>query len=301
MANTEISNFSAASALVGDELLAGVQSGNNVKITPAQLLTYMAAAAAMIEAIQDAVGGILLDTGDIDFTYSDATPGITAVVKSDVVTFGKMQNMTTARLLGRTTALSGDIEELTVGTGLGLAGLVLSLTGGRQTLWVPAAAIRPSVTGGCAPLALVAVGANQPDLSTLDFDPTTQEHAQFWVAMPKSWDVGTMTAQFFWAHAATVTNFGVRWGIQGTALGDSDNFGVAYGTAQEVTDTGGTTSDLWISAETAAFTIGNVPTQNDLVAFRIYRAAANGADTMTIDAKLVGVKLFFNANAGSDD
>jgi hypothetical protein len=301
MPSTEISGFPAASALAGSEDLAGTQSGANVRIAPSQLLTYLLAQSTLAELIQDTVGALMADTGDINFTYSDITPDVIADIKARAVTFAKMQAIATARLLGRSTAASGDIEELTLGTGLGFTGLALNLTGGRQTVWLPAAAMRPSFTGGSAALALVAVGANQPDISSLDFDSATQEHAQFSVAMPKSWNVGTMAAQFFWTHAATATNFGVRWGIQGSALGDSDNFGIAYGTAQEVTDTGGTTSDLWISAETPAFTIGNVPTQNDLVMFRVYRAVANAADTMAVDAKLIGVKLFFNTNAGSDD
>lgn len=74
------------------------------------------------EQAQDAVGGILADTGDIDFTYNDATPDITAVVKTDTITFAKMQNISTDRLLGRDTAASGDTEEISVGGGLEFTG-----------------------------------------------------------------------------------------------------------------------------------------------------------------------------------
>lgn len=64
------------------------------------------------EGAQDAVGTILADDGDIDFTYDDATPKITAVVKSNSVTFAKMQDISTKKLIGRMTALSGDPEEI---------------------------------------------------------------------------------------------------------------------------------------------------------------------------------------------
>ncbi|MDF2747923.1 MAG: hypothetical protein K0S98_2210 [Propionibacteriaceae bacterium] len=177
----------------------------------------------------------------------------------------------------------------------------VSMAGGKYTLWVPAAGIRPSATGGCAALALVATAANQPDLSTLDFDATTQEYAQFWVAMPKSWNEGTITAQFLWSHASTATNFGVRWGLQAVALSNDDAIAAAYGTAQEVTDTGGTTNDLYISDETAAITIAGTPAEGDMVAFRVYRAPANAGDTMAIDARLHGVRVFYTTNAGTDD
>jgi hypothetical protein len=82
------------------------------------------------EQAQDAVGNILDDSGDIDFTYDDATPKITALVKARSVTWAKVQAMTTGKLLGRTTASSGDVEEISIGTGLSLSGGTLSATGG---------------------------------------------------------------------------------------------------------------------------------------------------------------------------
>lgn len=163
-----------------------------------------------------------------------------------------------------------------------------------RSFYVPAAAIRPSATGGCASLALVATASNQPDISSLDFDSTTAEYAQFWIRMPKSWDEGTITASFMWSHASTTTNFGVRWGIQAVAISDGDTMAAAYGTAQEVTDTGGTTNTLYKSAVTSAITIAGSPAAEDLVAFRVYRDPANAGDTMAVDARLMGVNVFFS-------
>ena len=34
---------------------------------------------------------------------------------------------------------------------------------------------------------------------------------------------------------------------------------------------------------------------------QLYRASANGSDTLAIDARLHGVRLFFTTNAGTDD
>lgn len=66
------------------------------------------------EMAQDAVGGMLSDAGDIDFTYTDATPAVTADIKADSVTYAKMQNVSaTDKILGRSTAGSGDVEEIT--------------------------------------------------------------------------------------------------------------------------------------------------------------------------------------------
>jgi len=165
-----------------------------------------------------------------------------------------------------------------------------------RSLWIPSAGIRPSSSGGCAALALVATSANQPDISSLDFDATTAEYAQFWVRMPKNWNESTITAQFYWSHAATTTNFGVAWNIQGVAISDDDTIGVAYGTAQAATDTGGTTNDLYVSTPTSAITIAGTPAAGDMCAFRVYRDPANGSDTMAIDARLHGVALFYSTD-----
>lgn len=83
------------------------------------------------EQAQDAVGGILDDGGDIDFTYDDATPKITGAVKNDAVSYAKMQNVSAAsKLLGRGDSGSGDPQEISLGSGLSMSGTTLSASGG---------------------------------------------------------------------------------------------------------------------------------------------------------------------------
>lgn len=73
-----------------------------------------------------AVGGVSDgDKGDITVSSS----GGTWTIDNDAVTFAKMQNIATSRLLGRSTAGSGDVEELSVGEGLGFSAGVLTTTG----------------------------------------------------------------------------------------------------------------------------------------------------------------------------
>jgi len=78
------------------------------------------------EAAQDAIGSILTDSATIDFTYNDGANTIIADVINDSITYAKIQNVTTARLLGRATAGSGDVEEITLGTGLSFTGTTLN-------------------------------------------------------------------------------------------------------------------------------------------------------------------------------
>lgn len=76
------------------------------------------------ELAQDAVGGVVANSSTVSLTYVDATPSLTAAViagsigttqlADDGVTFAKLQNIATSRILGRDTAGSGDVEELTI-------------------------------------------------------------------------------------------------------------------------------------------------------------------------------------------
>lgn len=262
----------------------------------------------------DAAGGGTVTSVDLTQPAAGITVSGGPITSSGSITLAlandlsAVEGLSTNGIAARTATSTWTTRSIAAGTGLsvsngdGVSGNpTINMAGGKQTLWIPAAAMRPSASGGCAALALVATSANRPDLSTLDFDATTEEYAQFWIAMPKSWDEGTVTAQFLWSHPSTATNFGVVWGLQGVAISDDDTVDAAYGTAQTVTDTGGTTSDLYITSATSAITLAGSPAEGDMVAFRVYRKAADASDTMTVDARLHGVRLFFTTNAGTDD
>ena len=173
------------------------------------------------------------------------------------------------------------------------------LTWGKQTIWIPAVAMIARTTNG-AESGSAEMATNKQMFKTLDFDTSTQEFAQFAIHMPKSWDEGTVTFQPVWSHAATATNFGVVWALEALALSDDDAGDASFGTAQTSTDTGGTTNDIYIGPESSEITIGGSPAENDYVIFQVKRVPSNGSDTMAIDARLHGIKLFITTNAATD-
>lgn len=175
-----------------------------------------------------------------------------------------------------------------------------SLTQGKFAIYIPASQMRPSVSGGCAALAGIASAASQPDIVSLDFDTTTQEFAQFSLVMPKKWNLGTVSFRPHWSHAATTVNFGVVWSLQALARGDNSAIATNFGTAQTVVDTGGTTNNLYIGAESSAITVAGTPAAENMVFFRVARVPADGSDTMAIDARLHGVTLYITTNANTD-
>ena len=173
-------------------------------------------------------------------------------------------------------------------------------TAGKETIFVPAAAMSPTASNGCAALATAETTSGRPDMNVLDFDASSDEHAQFQIAFPKSWNEGTVTFQAFWTTAATDTD-GVAWGLQGVAVSDNDTIDVAYGTAVVVTDDAlGAAEDLCVTAESGAITVAGSPAAGDMCFFRIFRDVSDSNDDMAEDARLIGIKLFFTTDAAND-
>ena len=99
------------------------------------------------ENAQDAIGTILTDTSTVDFTYTDATPSITADVKDASITYAKIQNVSaTDKVLGRSTAGAGSVEELAT-TGSGSVVRAISPTLVTPALGTPASGTLTNATG----------------------------------------------------------------------------------------------------------------------------------------------------------
>jgi hypothetical protein len=168
---------------------------------------------------------------------------------------------------------------------------------GKQTIWVPAAAMIPRATNPPAS-ASSEMATNRNMVAGYDFDAATNQFLQFSVAMPKSWNLSTLTAQFVWSAPSGSGN--VIWGLQGVAVSDGDSLDAAYGTAQTVTDTFLAANQSHLTAETSAITIAGSPAAFDTVLFQAYRDAANGSDTFSALARLLGVRLYYSVNVGND-
>lgn len=191
--------------------------------------------------------------------------------------------------------VSGGTDEHRAATPASLAAAVAFQ--GKQTIWIPANAMIPRLTAG-AVQGTSETTTHKLMRRTLDFAPAATRYAQFLVAMPKSWDRGGVTAEFLWTTASGAG--AVVWGIQAVALSDGDAADAAFGTPQESADTLSAAGNLHRTSETAAVTFGGAPSEGDLAAFQIYRNATAGADTLTTDAQLIGVRLFYTTDAKND-
>jgi hypothetical protein len=170
---------------------------------------------------------------------------------------------------------------------------------GKETMWVPATAMFGPTTNP-ADAAQVETTATRPDLKVFDFDASTKQYTQFSVAMPKSWNEGTLTYQVYWSPSTTNTGDAI-FGLQAVACADNDTIDVAYGTAIEVTDAGiGTVEDQQITSESSAMTVAGSPAAGEQTYFQFYRDAADGSDTFTGECRVLGVKIFFTTDAAND-
>ena len=192
-----------------------------------------------------------------------------------------------------------DININPLGSGVLKSGTAAVKIAGTETIFIPAQAMFGTTTNG-ADAQAVETTATRPELKVLDFDASTAEYAQFAIAMPKSWNLGTVTYQGFWSPGNTNTGNCI-FGLQGLATTEGDTADAVFGTAIEVTDAGiGTVEDVQMSAVSSAMTLAGSPADDDYCFFQLYRDAADGSDTFTGDARVLGIKLFYTTDAAND-
>ena len=222
-----------------------------------------------------------------------------SLVVTDGLAISSLPTVTVAK--GGTGATSASAARTALGVAIGSdvqaynAGTKIA---GKETIWVPAVAMYPNTTGGCADIAQVEL-SNGPEIKVLDFDASSDEHAQFSIAMPKSWNEGTITFQAYFTVTGTNTGT-VAWGLSGVAISDNDSINTAFGTNVVATAKAhsGTSNDLNVTAESGAVTIAGTPAVGDQCYFQVMRDVS--ADDQSGDARLLGIKIFFTTNAGND-
>jgi hypothetical protein len=237
---------------------------------------------------------------------SAGTPSFRAIVAADIPTLNQSTTGSAATLTTvRDIAMTGDVSWTVSFNGSSnvTAAATLSTTAratGKQTIAFPASSLISRITNG-ARVGSLETTTNRINLVTLDFHPTNQEFAQTpLIKMPKGWNALTFSFEVGWYHPSATTNFGVVWSLAALAVVDGNALDTALGTAVLVTDTGGATNTLYTSAESAAVTASNTPAKNDHVIFQIARVPADAADTLSTDARLASLSIYYTIDAGND-
>jgi len=174
---------------------------------------------------------------------------------------------------------------------------IASGTTGKHKLWIPAGAMRPDTSAG-PDSADVDLGNIQ--MYALDFDQTTQQQAWFTISMPSSADE-TVAMTFVPVWTAASGSGGVTWTIFSWARGNDDAITDAgFPSAASSADTLIATGDLHRGPESGSITPDDTWAANDTVFFTIIRNVGDGSDTLTADARLLGIELYITTDAAVD-
>lgn len=260
------------------------------------------AGAQPLDATLTALAGLTTaDDRMLDFTGVDTMAVVTyATVRTNLAAYTAADSPTFGTITTTGAIELGNVSDTTLARSAAgkatLEGVAINLAG-KQSVPIPASAMIANTTNGAAS-GTQESSTNKVMTRTLDFDTTTQEGAQFLFPMPKGWNESTVTFQPIWTAASG--SGGVVWELRGVALSDDDAIDTAFGTGQTSTDTLITALDVHIGPESSAITIAGTPAEGDMVVFQIRRNVSDGSDTLGVDAKLIGIRLFITTDAAND-
>ena len=278
--------YNPSSGTLTATAFAGNLTGNVTGNASGTAATVTSGTQANITTLANLTTSGALNAGSITSGFGTIDVGSSTITTTGTVTTGNIE-------LGHANenTLSGS------GGVVSLQGVPIK-TAGVENIWVPATAMTPRDNAGCASITTVAAGTNgRPDFHVLDFDKDTDEHAQFSIAMPKSWDGGNINAYFYWIGIAATT--GVAWATQVLALNDNEEINAAYGTAVVTQDDSqGDATELLISAKSGDIACSGA--DGDLLYFQVFRDIDDGNDDMNGDARLVGILFEYTTNAATD-
>ena len=250
-----------------------------------------------IDIIPNGTGDVNLGADTVQVGDNNANATVTTQGTGDLIL--NTNNGTNSGTITIADGVDGNINIAPNGSGEVQAGGSVVKNAGTETIFIPAQAMFGPTTNG-AEAAAVETTATRPELKVLDFDASTAEYAQFSIAMPKSWNLGTVTFQAFWSPSNTDTGNALI-GLQGVGVANDDTSDIAFGTAIDVTDAGGgAVEDVLVSPVSAAVTIAGTPADDDYTYFQVVRNATAGGDTFTGDVRLLGIKLFYTTDAAND-
>jgi len=268
-------------------------SGNVLQVSGGVPVWAAPAAGYTDEQAQDAVGGILADSAEIDFTYNDATPSITAVLIATGVTPGTYTKLTVdskGRVTSATTLSASDIPSLPAsiitsgvlpvvrgGTGLSALGTALQYlrtnAGATAMEWATLTAITGSLT---APRIPYASGAGTlTDTADLQWDNTAK-------GMRAGAGAGAVVGTYT-AYPSNGHGFYSFASVNGAVYGTLENFWnvSGAGSAYWIIKVGGASAGdpfiMFVIASATTWSAGVDNSDNDIFKIGPYQNPGNGA------------------------
>ena len=162
-----------------------------------------------------------------------------------------------------------------------------------DTVFVPAAAMVPSLTNGAIPAA-AQFGSTMRDV--MGFGTSEDDSCEFDVVLPDDWNRGQVKAKLVWTTDDDNATVGkaVKWSIGGVVSGDGVSLGTAPSAMIDVTDALSAVNAAHRTDATAGFTPEGTAENGGVLHFVVRRNIDNPpSNSLETDALLLGVVLQF--------
>lgn len=277
----------------------------------------IATATAGANAIPKAGAGGTLADGWLSANVSLLGQTIaTAEIENDAVTFAKMQNITSDRLLGRDTAASGDPEEISLGNGLSWSGsqsitvdwaatktltnTTMDVEGTGNSITTVGSIYLDAASCSVATAALQWDDAGNGDTAppaacndtgaiqrpSADFSGSAVNTFERTFRLPPGW-TGNIDVTLTYVSVAASPTGNVEWDISTVCRAAGESWDGTFNAAQTITDAVGIQNNLNDATQTSITTTGC--SAGEHMTLRISRDGTN--DTNNDLAKLVMVEI----------
>lgn len=279
--NLQAADVSAVGgALLASPTFTGTPAGPTA--TPGTNSTQLATTAFVMAAI-GAGGGV---------TTFNGRAGAVTLSLADVTGTGVLANTPLTGTPTAPTPVQGDNSTKIATT----AFVAKNSPVGKQTIWVPAAAMTPRLTSGPVPVQYEL--PNYAQIRALEFSQAGNLSAQFEIAMPKGWDLGNLTFIPVWS--SPIATGAVVWYLAAVAVNPGNTLDVTWSPWNSVTSTTTGANTRNIGPESAPFAVLGAPVQNTAVIFVANRTGGVPGDTLASAARLHGMKIMYTTNAAND-
>jgi len=164
---------------------------------------------------------------------------------------------------------------------------------GTHEIWIPAGAMYVPTTNG-ATYTTRELATNDIQISSMNFDTSTSQIAQFNWATPANWDAGTVRAKVYWTTTGGSASQTIDFDLAAVSFANDNPLDTTPGTAQSMTDTWIADDDLHISSYGSAITIAGSPVAGEFVIFKLSRDVAS--DDLGVDCEILGVLLEYSSD-----